>query len=108
MSKCMVNGERITPVSDEENPCLDILKDVDHVGGHVSGSITNKHYVHNEIWSLTCFQGAPSWYRTLSPADNKHPISLYLADTKGFVPNFVGGDLPRSDQGDRDYYCCTM
>ncbi|KAJ7198205.1 hypothetical protein C8J57DRAFT_997029, partial [Mycena rebaudengoi] len=24
------------------------------------------------------------------------------------VPNFVGGGLPRADQGDRDYYCCTM
>ena len=27
-------------------------------------------------------QGAPSWYITLSPADNKHPISLYNADTQ--------------------------
>lgn len=36
----------------------------------------------NEIWSLTAFQGAPSWYITLSPADNKHPICLYFADTK--------------------------
>jgi hypothetical protein len=26
--------------------------------------------------------GAPSWYITLSPADNKHPISLYFADTE--------------------------
>ena len=34
----------------------------------------------NEIWSLSCFKGAPSWYITLSPADNKHPICLYLAD----------------------------
>ncbi|KAJ7304795.1 hypothetical protein DFH08DRAFT_918689 [Mycena albidolilacea] len=24
------------------------------------------------------------------------------------VPNFVGGALPRMDQGDREYYCCTM
>jgi hypothetical protein len=24
------------------------------------------------------------------------------------VPNFVGGSLPRSDQGDREYYCLTM
>jgi len=35
-----------------------------------------------KIWSLISFQGAPSWYITLSPADNKHPISLYYADTK--------------------------
>jgi len=31
---------------------------------------------------LNSFHGAPSWYITLSPADNKHPISLYYADTK--------------------------
>jgi len=24
------------------------------------------------------------------------------------VPNFVGGSLPRADQGDREYYCMTM
>lgn len=24
------------------------------------------------------------------------------------VPNFVGGAFPRMDQGDREYYCCTM
>jgi len=24
------------------------------------------------------------------------------------VPNFVGGSLPRSDRGDKEYYCATM
>ncbi|KAJ7112379.1 hypothetical protein C8R44DRAFT_577971, partial [Mycena epipterygia] len=24
------------------------------------------------------------------------------------VPNFVGGSFPRVDQGDREFYCCTM
>ena len=24
------------------------------------------------------------------------------------VPNFIGANLPRCDQGDREYYCCTM
>jgi hypothetical protein len=36
----------------------------------------------NEIWSLTSYLGAPSWYITLSPADIKHPMCLYYADTK--------------------------
>ena len=45
----------------------------------------------NEIWSLISFQGAPSWYITLSPADNKHPIYLYYADTKErFAPILRG------------------
>ncbi|KAI0283174.1 hypothetical protein BC826DRAFT_883168, partial [Russula brevipes] len=43
----------------------------------------------------------------------EHP----LAETHGIrccppdkekVPNFVGTTLPRFDQGDREYYCCTM
>ncbi|KAF9038752.1 hypothetical protein BJ165DRAFT_1325457, partial [Panaeolus papilionaceus] len=24
------------------------------------------------------------------------------------VPNFIGGSLPRKDQGDHEYYCMTM
>ena len=24
------------------------------------------------------------------------------------VPNFIGANLPRCDQGDHEYYCCTM
>src|SRR5882762_9268200 len=27
---------------------------------------------------------------------------------QGWVPNFIGGALPRSDRGDREYYCSTM
>ena len=80
ISKHMVNGEKIHPESDQEKACFDILKDVDHAGGHVNGSITNKCYMCNEIWSLTCFKGAPSWYITLSPTDKKHPICLYFTD----------------------------
>ena len=39
--------------------------------------------LHEDPWgSVRYSRGAPSWYITLSPADNKHPISLYFADTK--------------------------
>jgi hypothetical protein len=31
-----------------------------------------------------------------------HTLSLNM------VPNFIGGTLPRCDQGDREYYCSTM
>ena len=42
----------------------------------------------NEIWALTSYLGAPSWYITLSPADIEHPVALYYADTKEtFEPN---------------------
>ena len=47
----------------------------------------------NEIWSLISFLGAPSWFITLSPADVKHPICLYFADTgETFQPVLKGHD----------------
>ena len=55
---------------------------MDHINGHVSGSIIQKKYMRNKIWSLISYFGAPSWFITISPADNMHPISLYFADTQ--------------------------
>src|SRR4051794_33453031 len=82
LAKKMENGERVTPETDEEKLCFQLIKDLDHVGGYVKGSLTSKKYMRNEIWSLISFLGAPSWFITFSPADVKHPISLYFADTK--------------------------
>src|SRR6202453_2196297 len=77
----MIKGERVKGDTQEEKDCLQLIHDLDHIGGHVKGSITSKKYMKNETWSLISFRGAPSWYITLSPADNKHPICLYYADT---------------------------
>jgi len=33
---------------------------------------------------------------------------MLLDDMHGWVPNFVGGAILRSDCGDREYYCSTM
>src|ERR1700724_2063535 len=35
----------------------------------------------NELWSLTSYKVALSWYITLSPAECKHPLALYFAGT---------------------------
>ena len=78
----MEDGERVKPETDEEKSCFQLLNDIDHVGGQVKGSVTSKKYMRNEIWSLISFAGAPSWFVTFSPADVKHPISLYYADTE--------------------------
>lgn len=80
LSRRLGSGERVKPESEEEKACYGILKDIDHVGSHVNGSLTSKRYMRNQIWSLTAYAGAPSWYITLSPADNKHPMCLYFAD----------------------------
>ena len=43
----------------------------------------------NEIWSLVSYLGAPSWFITFAPADVKHPLALYYADTnQKFLPKF--------------------
>jgi hypothetical protein len=41
------------------------------------------------------------------PLYRTHHVNC-LPESEEYVPNFVGGMLPRSDQGDREYYCSTM
>jgi len=82
LSKRLCKGERVKPVTEDEKMCYAVLADLDHVGGHVQGSLTTKKYMRNEIWSLISYVGAPSWFITFAPADNKHPLCLYYADTK--------------------------
>jgi hypothetical protein len=83
----MAQEERIVPETEEEKNCFKLLKDIDHVGGRVKGSVTNKKIMRNEIWSLISFIGAPSWFITFAPADNLHPLSIYWADNKeDFTP----------------------
>ena len=73
-------GEQVKPSSQEETNCFQLIRDLDHIGGKVSGSVTSKKYMRNKIWSLIVHEGAPLWYITLSPADVKNSIALYYAD----------------------------
>jgi hypothetical protein len=75
-------GEMVIPETESEKACFQVIRDLDQVSQRVEGSITTKKYMRSEIWSLMAYHGAPSWYITLSPADVKHPICLYFADTK--------------------------
>jgi hypothetical protein len=81
INKRLASGERVKPETEQEKECFQLLKDLYSVGGHVQGSTTSKKYMRNEVWSLISHIGAPSWFITLSPADGKHPICLYFADT---------------------------
>ncbi|KAK0431125.1 hypothetical protein EV421DRAFT_1893411 [Armillaria borealis] len=51
--------------------CYQIIRDLDHVAGK---------YMNNEIWSLIADKGAPSWYITLSPVDNQHPLDKHFIE----------------------------
>ena len=80
INRRLTAGEHVKPETDEEKACYQLIGDLDAVGGHVSGSLAKKKHMQNEVWSLISYIGAPSWFITLSPADNKHPICLYYAD----------------------------
>ena len=41
------------------------------------------------------------------PLHDSHGMK-YISSNANCVPNFAGANLPRCDQGDREYYCCTM
>ena len=83
------NEEKVIPITDEEKNCFKLLYDLDYVASHVDGSVTSKKNMRNEIWSLTSFLGAPSWFITFAPADVNHPIALYYAEkNETFFPNF--------------------
>jgi len=76
---CMKTTEHTVPKSEGEQLYYDVIWDLDHVSGRVEGSATTRKYMQNELWSMLAFLGAPTWYITLSPADIKHPIAIYLA-----------------------------
>ncbi|KAL1738834.1 hypothetical protein HDZ31DRAFT_13240, partial [Schizophyllum fasciatum] len=42
------------------------------------------------------------------PQHASHHVWCDPSKREYIIPNFVGGSLPRSDQGDREYYCATM
>ncbi|KAH7904092.1 hypothetical protein BJ138DRAFT_966535, partial [Hygrophoropsis aurantiaca] len=96
ISDRLKEGTSLTAQSEAERACFKVIGDLDHVGSGVKGSITNKKFMRNEIWSLVSYKGAPTWYITLSPADEKHPICLYYADIdKEFRPYIKDANVRR-------------
>ena len=78
----------VVPENDSERDCFRLLTDVDYVATHVDGSVTNRRRMRNEIWSMTSYLGAPSWFITFAPADINHPIALYYAgDNNTYYPD---------------------
>ncbi|KAJ7088935.1 hypothetical protein C8R44DRAFT_649148, partial [Mycena epipterygia] len=47
-------------------------------------------------------------FASTHPLYKTHYIRCDRRDLELMVPNFVGGYFPRVDQGDREFYCCTM
>ncbi|KAH9829025.1 uncharacterized protein C8Q71DRAFT_799857 [Rhodofomes roseus] len=84
------DGHHYKPETQAEKDCYQLIQDIDHVAHKVQGSLTNRKYMRNEIWALTSYLGAPSWFITFAPADVKHPLCLYFADTnETYKPELV-------------------
>ncbi|KAH7904613.1 hypothetical protein BJ138DRAFT_1138502 [Hygrophoropsis aurantiaca] len=98
ISTRLKEGTSLPAQSEEESACYQVIRDLDHVGSGVQGSITNKKFMRNEIWSLVAYKGAPTWYITLSPADEKNPIS----------PAQTGKRYSRGFYGETDAYYGTV
>lgn len=67
--------------TEAERKCFQVLSDIDYVNAHVQGSITSKKDMCSEIWALTNYLGAPSWFIAFAPDDIDYPVALYYADT---------------------------
>ncbi|KAJ7102080.1 hypothetical protein C8R44DRAFT_555561, partial [Mycena epipterygia] len=42
------------------------------------------------------------------PLSLSHAVSCDFSRLNTIIPNFIGGAIPRSDKGDRSFYCLTM
>jgi hypothetical protein len=60
MIKRFQTDKSYLPKSDEEKELYQVIRDLDVVGGRVTGSLTRKKYMRSELWSLLAYKGAPS------------------------------------------------
>jgi hypothetical protein len=73
-------------------------------------NISEYEFYESDSENEVTYTGKPSHlYSFLKdhPLYKTHQIQFDKRKTN-IVPNFVGGSLPRCDQGDREYYCATM
>lgn len=72
----------VTAETEEEEECFQLLDNLDYVEAHINRSVTNRKQMQNEIWSLTLYLYALTWFITFALADINHPICLYYAEEK--------------------------
>src|SRR5262245_5392954 len=98
-------------VEDNENNQNNVLY---NILNNMSNQSDNNSIIQEED-ELNIEDGKPTveqdekWHSFISshPQFATHQVTICSAD-KAKVPDFIGGTLPRSDKGDREYYCCVM
>ncbi|PPR07987.1 hypothetical protein CVT24_002699 [Panaeolus cyanescens] len=100
-------GGRSTPLTPSEQKCYRLLDQIEYVGSNVGGSMTKKKYMRNEAWSLVHFKGSPTWFITLTPSDNKHPLCLYWASNDVEFRPEIRGYAEREHMVTRNPVACA-
>ncbi|KAJ6525416.1 hypothetical protein B0H19DRAFT_962420, partial [Mycena capillaripes] len=96
VSERIANGDSQTANNMEERRVLRLMKEVNIINAHVSGSSQSKLVMRNQIRGLMIDKGLPSFYITINPADVYNPLVKFLAGdevnldsmTKDTVPNY--------------------
>jgi hypothetical protein len=101
------NGVRVSPETQQEKQCFALLDKIEHIGGHLNASVASKKHQRNELWFLLLFEGSPNWFATLSFADNKHPLCIYLVDHNVTFTPVIKGYAERQHLVTRNPVACA-
>jgi hypothetical protein len=97
--------------NDDSDDELDILQNDSsshHGGGKpIDESADELNVLDNED-ADELYEDIGQEYNFLSSHPQYQTHYAHQVDDQSIVPNFIGGTLPRCDQGNREYYCLTM
>lgn len=89
----LAKGNSKTCNTPEERRILNLMKEVNVVTAHVSGSAASKVDMRNEIRGLMLEFGLPSFYITLNPADVYNPLVKFLSGADIDIDNMCENEL---------------
>ena len=101
-------------VKNEDTGVTDIIPEEDAVSaGDGWDSSFQSVESYTEINRTASGRSDKSKSKNLYRFTKEHPLHethamRFVPDNTLRIPSFVGASMPRRDQGDREYYCCTM
>lgn len=90
----VARGDSVTFNSDEERQVLNLMKEVNIITSHVSGSAASRVTMRNEMRALMIDKGLPSFYITINPADVFNPLVKFLAGADIDIDNLLPEQVP--------------
>ena len=90
----VARGDTMTANNEDEKCVLRLMKEVQVITSHVSGSSQARLNMRNEICGLTYELGMPSFYITINPADVYNPLVKFLAGSDIDIDNLLPEQVP--------------